>query len=283
MSQFNFLTSQISNKKRDYTMYNCPYCNYENKMNSSECKYCNRSLLELESIIFAKYNNYNEAFALVKNGKLISALEKVCGFLERFPEDIDGNRLKLYILKQLNDDEFELKAESFIKSSSDRWVAKLLDTPELISIDDLILKEKFIGVENVYPINSIVACEQDKIKFVNSIKETINSLYSIYIRLKNTQKYNKIKYVNEFILFYEKNFLRFLLKNNIEVKDYFGLNLFELSEEDKKCIGNIEAICSKKEKDGLIKEVFYPEIKYNGFFVQRAKITVVQNSKPNKT
>lgn len=283
MSQFNFLTAQISNKKRDYTVYTCPYCNNENKINSSECNYCNKSLLEMESIIFAKYNNYNEALELVKNNKYISALEKICGFLERFPDDIDGNRLKLYILKQLNDEEFELKAETFIKLSSDRWTAKLLDNPELASIDELTTKEAFKGIENFYPTNHIVACEQEKNKFVNNIKETINSLYSIYIRVKNTRKFDKIKYTNEFVLFYEKNFLKFLSKNDIYVKDYLGLNLFDLSEEEKKCIGNIDTVYCKKEKDGLINEVFYPEIKYNGFFVQRAKITVIQNSKPSKT
>lgn len=282
MSQFNFLTTQISNKKRDYTVYTCPYCNNENKMNSSECIYCNKSLLEIESIIFAKYNNYNEALELVKNNKYISALEKICGFLERFPDDIDGNRLRLYILKQLNDEEFELKAEAFMKTSSDRWVAKLLDTPELVSIDDLTTKESFKGIENFYPANCIIACEQEKIKFVNNIKETVNSLYSMYIRLKSTRKFDKIKYANEFISFYEKIFLRFLSKNNIEVKNYFGLNLFDLSEEEKKCIANIETIYKKKEKDGFINEVFYPEIKYNGFFVQRTKITVIQNPTKHK-
>ena len=120
--------------------------------------------------------------------------------------------------------------KSFIKLSSDRWIAKLLDSPELVSIDDLVTKESFKGVENVYPTNHIVACEQEKIKLINNIKETINSLYSMYIRLKNTRKFDKIKYANEFVLFYEKNFLKFLSKNNIFVKDYFGLNLFELSE-----------------------------------------------------
>lgn len=102
----------------------------------------------------------------------------------------------------------------------------------------------------------------------------------MYVRLKNTHKFDKVKFANEFILFYEKNFLRFLSKNNIEVKDYFGLNLFDLSKEEQKCFGDIETIYNKKEKDGLINEVFCPEITHNGFFVQKAKITVIQNSKP---
>ena len=95
MSQFNFLTSQISNKKRDYSIYTCPYCNNENKINSSECVYCNKSLLEYESIIFAKYNNYNEALDFAKNNKYVSALEKISSFLERFPDDIDALEEKL--------------------------------------------------------------------------------------------------------------------------------------------------------------------------------------------
>ncbi len=82
MSQLNFLASQFADKKRDYSTYFCPYCGEENRINSSECKYCSSSLLEYESLIFEYYNLYNEAVELVKNKELLSAYEKIVVFFK---------------------------------------------------------------------------------------------------------------------------------------------------------------------------------------------------------
>ena len=103
MSRLNFLTSQIENKKRDYSIYACPFCGTENKINSSECKYCTGPLLEFEAIIFSNYNLYNEALECAKNNDYISALEKITIFLKDYKKDISANRLKFYILKKIND------------------------------------------------------------------------------------------------------------------------------------------------------------------------------------
>jgi TolA-binding protein len=73
-------------------------------------------LLDFESVVYAGFNDYNAALALTKENKFVSALEKITCFLTRFPEDVDANRLKFYILKQLKDVEFEGKAENFIKN-----------------------------------------------------------------------------------------------------------------------------------------------------------------------
>lgn len=277
MSRLNFLTSQIENKKRDYSIYACPFCGTENKINSSECKYCTGPLLEFEAIIFSNYNLYNEALECAKNNDYISALEKITIFLKDYKEDISANRLKFYILKKINDKNFEQKAESYIAENQDRWVASLVDNSKNISIKDLPQKENFNGQVNNLVGDPITITEQTKRKLTNDIKETINALYSIYIKAKSIKK-KKDKLLAEFVAFYEKTFLLFLKKQDIHIIDLYGQNFNNLEEEIKKCIGNVDTITNKKLKDGYIAEVYFPEIHYKNFIIQKAKITIIKNN-----
>jgi hypothetical protein len=278
MSQFNFLSAQIENKKKDYTKYLCPFCGSENKINSSECVYCRNSLLEFEQSLYIKYNKYNESLHFANNEDYISALENVIQFLEYYPDDVEGNRLKLFLLNKLKDKNFENKAEEYLRVSQDRWVAKLIDTPKEVSIKDLPTKEVFIGKQITELDNIFVAIKKNNDRTLQNLKETINSLYSMYIRLKSRKK-NKDKQTDEFIVFYEKIFLLFLKKQDIQVIDYFNKNIEELSTEERKYIGAIDTISDKKLKNGTIAKVHFPEIRHNVFIVQKAKITVINNNK----
>lgn len=277
MSQFSFLSSQIENRKRDYTIYHCPYCGQENKINSSECRYCASSLLEYESIIFKNFNFYNEALEYAKNKNYLTAFEKIIVFLNDYSDDIQANRLKLFLLKKLNDKSFEEKAEKYISENNDRWVTTLVDNPKKISLSELTTKESFNGSLNADDCNFITYGEQIKQKLVTNIRETINSLYSIYVKTKAIKKI-KDKLFSEFLSFYEKTFLLFMKKQDIQVIDLYHQNYNELDDEAKKCIGYVDTISNKKLPNGFISEVFFPEIRYRNFIIQKAKITVIKNN-----
>ncbi len=205
-------------------------------------------------------------------------MRKLSFFLNYYKEDVDANRLKLFILKQLKDKSFEKKAEAYISEHRDRWVANLVDCPKgVVSIKDFALKESFEGRPNQIMDNSILVNEKTKQKFAKDIKETLNSLYSIYIKAKTVKKI-KDKRMCEFVSFYEKTLPLFLKKHNLSLIDYYHQNINQLNDENKKCIGNIEIISNKKLEDGLISEVFFPEIRYKNFIIQKAKITVIKNN-----
>lgn len=277
MSQFSFLSSQIENSKKDYTRYSCPFCNASNSINSTECKHCNNSLVEYESIIFANYNLYNKSLEFARNNDYISALEDITLFLHSFPDDLEANRLKFYLLKKLNSVNFEKQAEDYISSSSDRWIAQLIDDENSLSLKDLHSKVVYNGKISAQIPNAIEELNKSKAKLSSNIIETINALYNIYIKKKYNSK--KDKAASEFITFYEKIFLLFLKKQDILVVDYYNKNYKDLTEEEQKCIGWIDNIVSKKIEDGKIIQVFNPEIKNSSFIIQKARITVAQNIK----
>lgn len=281
MGKFDYLTSQVVNRSNDYTVYACPLCGTDNTINSSECKYCRYSLVEYENVYFSHFGCYNEAIEFLKAKKYLSAYEKIIAFLQFYPKDIDAQRLRLYILFLLNDDAFVEKAEAYLQVNSDRWAAKLIDTPESISLNEFALKVKFDGKGIVVPFDKMVSAKQDERKKATAqIKELINKLYDIYAKIKLKKGKNPIH--DEFKLFYEKIFTEYLIRNEMNVIDYLGVNFNELSEETKSIIGSVDTIENKKLPDGYIAKVFMPEIRYHSLILQRAKITVNTNKKPNK-
>ena len=66
-------------------------------------------------------------------------------------------------------------------------------------------------------------------------------------------------------------------KQDIQVIDLYHRNYNKLDDEAKKCIGYVDTISNKKLPNGFISEVFFPEIRYRNFIVQKAKITVIKN------
>ena len=80
--------------------------------------------------------------------------------------------------------------------------------------------------------------------------------------------------------FYEKIFIEFLLRNEMNIPNYLGLNYNDLTDEEKKVFGAVDTIEDKKKPNGQVVKVFQPEIRYHSLIIQRAKITV--NVHPNK-
>lgn len=281
MGKFDYLTSQVISRKNDYTVYPCPLCGTDNTINSTECKYCRYSLVEFESTYFSRFNYYNEAVNLIKRAEYLAAYEKIIAFLEFYPKDIDAQRLRLYILYLLNDSDFVEKAEAHLQANSDRWTAKLIDNPETISLNDFSPKPNFEGKSIFIPFEKMVAEKQDeRKKSTAQVKELVNKLYDIYVKVKTKKSKNPI--YDEFKLFYEKILAEYLTRNEMNVVDYFGLNFNELREETKNTIGSVDTIENKKLPDGYIVEVFMPEIRYHSLIIQRAKVTVNVNKKGGK-
>lgn len=280
MGQFDYFSAQVLNRKNDYSVYVCPVCGNENIINSTECKYCRYSLKEFEGIYFSHYNSYNESLALIEEKKFFNAYEKIITFLDYYPKDIDAQHLRLYILYLLKDEEFSTKAETYSQENSDRWVIKLIDAPENVSIKDFQKKTLFKGESILTSSYKIATAKQEeRNKTIVHLKDLTNRLYEIYIKIKMLKGNNPI--FAEMKLFYEKIYIEFLLRNGMNITDYLGLNYNDLTEEQKKILGSVDTIEDKKKSDGTIVKVFMPEIRYNSILLQQAKITVNVHPKKN--
>ena len=278
MGQFDYFSAQAINRKNDYTIYTCPLCGTENAINSIECKYCRYSLKEFESIYFSRFNNYNDALSLLVNNKTISAYEKIISFLEYYPKDVDAQHLRLFILYLLKDEDFSIKAEKYLQENNDRWTVKLIDTPESVSLKEFSQKPLFEGHPNLLSLDKIASAKQEeRVKITTQLKDFANRIYDFYCKVK-TQK-NKNPVFDEIKFFYEKIFVEFLLRNEMNIIDYLGLNYNEFSEEQKKILGTVDTVEDKKYPDGQIVKVFMPEIRYHSLIIQRAKITINLNRK----
>lgn len=279
MGQFDYFSTQAINRKNDYTVYKCPLCGSDNQINSTECKYCRYSLKEFENVYFSRFNYYNDALRLLEENKLITAYEKIISFLEFYPKDQDAQHLRLYISFLLKDEEFSLKAETFLQENSDRWVAKLIDTPESVSLKDFSKKVTFSGNGFLPPLDKLLnAKQEERIKMTEQLKDFINHIYDLYCKTKQQKGKNPI--FEQLKFFYEKIFIEFLLRNEMNVSNYLDMNYKDLSDEEKKIFGAVDTVEDKKKPDGQIVQVFQPEIRYHSLIIQRAKITV--NIHPTK-
>lgn len=279
MGQFDYFSAQAISRKNDYTLYKCPLCGTDNNINSTECKYCRYSLKEFESVYFSRFNNYNEAITLLEENKIVTAYEKIISFLEYYPKDVDAQHLRLYILFLLKDEDFNVKAENYLQENSDRWAVKLIDSPESISLKDFSRKIVFEGNTFLPSIEKLAnAKQEERIKITAQLKDFANQIYDIYCKVQ--QQKNKSPIFEQIKFFYEKIFIEFLLRNEMNIPNYLGLNYNDLTDEEKKVFGAVDTIEDKKKPSGQVVKVFQPEIRYHSLIIQRAKITI--NVHPNK-
>ena len=199
--------------------------------------------------------------------------------MEYYPKDVDAQHLRLYILFLLKDEDFNVKAENYLQENSDRWTVKLIDSPESISLKDFSRKIVFEGNTFLPSIEKLAnAKQEERIKITAQLKDFANQIYDIYCKVQ--QQKNKSPIFEQIKFFYEKIFIEFLLRNEMNIPNYLGLNYNDLTDEEKKVFGAVDTIEDKKKPSGQVVKVFQPEIRYHSLIIQRAKITI--NVHPNK-
>lgn len=275
MNNFGLVSSEIIARGSDYTRYPCPFCDWENQINSSECAHCRNPLMEHEAFLFSKWNLFNEALEMATAGENIASLEKLAVFLSSYPKDRDANRLRLFLLARVSDSRFNDEADTFIKLTNDRWVAELQDDADSVSLKDLKRKPMFRGESNTSgfatPTEAILSSEKRNLR---KLTDVINSLFAIHARNEDRSLRRRGRVFDEFNQFYKLQFVPYLNRSHIEIVDYTGQNFDGLPEEVQGVIGHIEFADKRHKKNGVVIRSLQPEIRYRGVLVQRAHLEV---------
>lgn len=288
MSIYNFLTEQIRNHDEDVSLFECPICKSENKINSRECKNCGYELDKFQSIYFAYYNCFQKTLENIKENNFIFALESLTKYMTMFSNDRDAYKVKLFIYNKLNLPLDDLIDEYINKFSADDWIKEFDYEPKTRNV--LKIKERILyeGDSDNSPVQSLLnELSLSRNKTLNEYVNLTNAFYSLYsnLRLKSSTNSKYIEIYEKFKDFFENIFIVRLSKIGISIQDFYGKNYQELTELkilDDSEIGKIFDNNIKKGKNGIISSVQYPLIKYHNLVLQKICCTVDKIAKKEK-
>ena len=270
MGTFEFLSSQVEKANNNLELFKCPLCGELNEINSKRCKKCGESLAECQEVLFSEWNNYCIAFDFAKKSDFIKAFSRISIYREFYPDDIDGIRLFAICVRVLFPKEGNDYLTKIIDKTSDRWLAEFQDNPNE-KLKEFFLnhkKEKYEGDWISILYDAAYSLPRARKENAYQLIDVINHIYEMHIKNISSKKPNQ-----EYESFYEKTFLPFLSRKEINLIDFYKKNYNSLDPVETSYLGNAHEMKTNKEKlDGLIFNVYQPSIRYKTLVIQKGEI-----------
>lgn len=273
------LLNSINSTVPNTIQFICPSCGENCNVGHEKCPSCSYDLKHYKKIIFSHYVFFNNCIEQYQNGSLFQALISIVKYLAYEPDDVEANKLYIYLLHKNGKeedcaDELEKFEHSFPRHS---WLMEI----HRYGLDSFTMPEKkdFV-IESVSKSLSILEEEytSNRIKATNDILEFAVSFYDL-IRTISSSTNRTSKQV---LTFYNKKFLQFLSKREICFESYDGRNIDELTREEYAMMEIIAQVADKHKTNGTI-VVIQPAIKVRSRIVVRQKVMCVNNSINKKT
>ena len=271
--------------KNDETKFRCPSCGEFCTIDDYKCPNCSYDLNEYITTLFSPYKYLNSSYVLAQKEKFNEALIDIVKFLAYFPNNMDANKLYIYIL-------FKLKAEDKFKHELELFEQKFSCNPWLMEILKSDYKEvsfpniKEIKIECDNDISSVEKLANEytnyRIKNINEIIELTIHFFDLLAILKreSIKDKNNISYKLA-LSFYENNYLNFLSKKEIRIENFNGRNYKKLTQDEIKCIDVIGTINIKELQDDEI-VVIQPALYLRSKLLMKQRIYINKSDREKK-
>ena len=263
--------SSASYQKSGAIDFLCPSCGSKCQDKDEICSFCSYDLKEYKNDILAPYKFFNDSIKNVKDENYFEAIIDISKFLAFYPDDLDANKLYIYILHKSGHEEAYNTAiaafeEKFVRNP---WIMEI----ETNGIDSYqIPQTKCEGVDGNNDAFSHFTKEyvSYRAKTVEDIIHLVAEFYDIVRSCKDKTSGQKIA------KFYETNFCRFLSKKELYVVSHDGQIYDELPKEDQESIVVQSRISDCKKNQGCI-VTYYPAVFLRHALISKEVVAYVDN------
>ena len=270
MDVFNMFSS-ASYQKSGSIDFLCPSCGSKCQDKDEICSFCSYDLKEYKNDILAPYKFFNDSIKKAKDKNYFEAIIDISKFLAFYPDDLDANKLYIYILHKNGQEEayntaIDAFEEKFVRNP---WIMEI----ETDGIDSYQLPQtKCEGVVGNKEAFSHFTKEyvSYRTKTVNDIIQLVAEFYDIVRSCKDKTSGQKIA------KFYETNFYQFLSKKEINVVSHDGQIYDELAKEDLETITVQNRISDRKKNQGCI-VTYYPAVFLRHALISKEVVAYVDN------